>query len=229
MIIKHVRWAGLGLISLYEEGAAERTPADQLTGVLEACDERLRGFGLSLDNAVRHRLWTRDRRARDESNDIRARLISGNRRCATSSFIDRDRFASTGDIALELLVQFPAPAPQRRLVDFDPPRRYAHYLVQDGIFHLSGMAEPGATIDAQFDNAFAQVTAAMQHETVAWADVLSASLFIERGQGEPQWLIERFRKAVGAELPFVECEPVDGLASTDKHLEIEITARLAAR
>jgi enamine deaminase RidA (YjgF/YER057c/UK114 family) len=229
MIMKQVRWAGLGLVSLYEEGAPDRTPADQLAGVLEACDQRLRGFGLSLENAVRHRLWTRDRRARDESNDIRARLISGNRRCATSSFIDRDRFASAGNVALELLAQYPAPAPRRRLVDFEPPRRYAHYLVQDDIFHLSGMAEPGATLDAQFDNAFGQVTAAMQRETVAWADVLSASLFIERGQGEPQWLMERFRKAVGADLPFVECEPVDGLASTDKHLEIEITARLAAR
>jgi len=91
------------------------------------------------------------------------------------------------------------------------------------------MAEPGATLDAQFDNAFGQVMAAMQREKVAWPDVLSASLFIERGHGEPQWLLERFRAAAGADLPFVECEPVDGLASIDKHLEIEITARLAKR
>lgn len=226
MIVKQVAWAGRSLISLLAEGPSGHTPADQLAGVLDAFDERLRGFGLSLENAVRHRLWTRDRRARDESNDIRARLISGYRRCATSSFIDRDRFASAGDVAMELWAQFPAPAPRRRLVDFEPPRRYAHYLVQDDILHLSGMAETGATIEAQFDNAFGEVIRAMQRETVGWTDVLSASLFVERGQGAPQWLIERFRAAVGVDLPFVECEPVDGLASTDKHLEIEITARL---
>lgn len=226
MITKRLQWAGLGLISLYQEGAPGRSPADQLAGVLEACDRRLGEFGLSLENAVRHRLWTRDRRAREESNDIRARLIAGNRRCATSSFIDRDRFASAGDVSVELWAQFPTSAPCRRLVDFDPPRRYAHYLVQDDILHLSGMAETGATIDTQFDNAFGEVVRAMAMEKVAWADVLSASLFIERGHGEPQWLIERFRQAAGTDVPFVECEPVDGLASTDKHLEIEITARL---
>lgn len=226
MIVKQVAWAGRSLISLLAEGAPDRTPADQLAGVLEGCDRRLRDIGLSLENAVRHRLWTRDRRARDESNDIRARLIAGNRRCATSSFIDRDRFASAGDVAVELWAQLPASTPRRRLIDFDPPRRYARYLVQDGLFHLSGMAEPGATIDTQFDNAFGEVVRAMAMEKVAWADVLSASLFIERGQGEPQWLIERFRQAAGTDVPFVECEPVDGLASIDKHLEIEITARL---
>jgi enamine deaminase RidA (YjgF/YER057c/UK114 family) len=228
MITKEMRLAGAELVNLSGEGAPGRTPADQLAGLLETFDERLRGFGLSLENAVRHRLWTRDRRARDESNDIRARLISGDRRCATSSFIDRERFASAGDVALELWAQYPARAPRRLLVDFNPPRRYAHYLIQGGLLHLSGMAEPGATLDAQFDNAFGEVTAAMGREKVAWTDVLSASLFVERGQGEPRWLIERFRKAVGAELPFVECEPVDGLASTDKHLEIEITARFTA-
>lgn len=228
MIVKHMRSAGLRLIGLSGEGIPGLTPADQLAGLLDAFDKRLRQDGLALENAVRHRLWTRDRRARDESNDIRARLISGNRRCATSSFIDRDRFASAGDVAIELWAQYPASTQRRRLVDFDPPRRYAHYLVQDGVFHLSGMAEPGATLDAQFDNAFGEVIRAMEMEKVAWPDVLSASLFVERGQGEPRWMMERFRKAAGAELPFVECEAVDGLASVDKHLEIEITARIAA-
>lgn len=176
---------------------------------------------------MRHRIWTRTRPARDASNDVRASLITGSRRCATSSFISEDIFVSGGDVAIELIAQHPSPSNRRRLVDFDPPRRYAHYLVQDGLLFLSGMAESGATLDQQFTNAFGEVTRAMKMENISWENVLSSSLFIERGHGGPAWLIDRLRGAMPLTLPYLECVEVDGLASTDKHLEIEITATLA--
>ena len=227
--MKQIDWAGHALVSLYGEGRKGRTPAEQLADVFAAFDRQLQGHGLSLENAVRHRLWTRDRGSREESNEIRARLVSGNRRCATSSFISRDIFASEGDVAIELIAQVPALAPQRRLVDFDPPRRYAHYLVQDDLMFLSGMAEEGATVEEQFEHSFAEVRRAMTLENAGWSDVLSASLFVERGHGDAEWLLERFRDAVPVAVPYVECTTVDGLASPGKHLEIEITAKLSRR
>ncbi len=225
--MKQIEWGGRELVSLYGEGRRGRSAAEQLSDVFAALDQQLRGLGLSLENAVRHRIWTRDRAARDASNDIRARLIAGNRRCATSSFIASDIFASDGDVAVELIAQFPAPTPHRRLVDFDPPRRYAYYIVQDGLLFLSGMAEEGATLDEQFDRAFAELRRAMTLEKIDWSDVVSAGLFIERGQGEPRWLLDRFRAAVPVTVPYVDCTPVDGLGTPSKHLEIEITARLS--
>lgn len=227
--MQRIRWAGHTLVSLYGEGPAGGSPEDQLAAVLDRLDETLRSVGLSLENAVRHRLWTRDRASREASNAARARLITGNRRCATSSFIDSRRFVSAADVAIELIAQYPAPGNRRCLVDFTPPRRYAHYLVQDGLLFLSGMAESGATLDDQFSKAVSEVTRAMVTENVAWDDVLSASLFIERGLNDPAWLMERFRQAVPLPLPYVSCEEVDGLASADKHLEIEITAQLVGR
>jgi enamine deaminase RidA (YjgF/YER057c/UK114 family) len=224
--MKQIVWADHGLVSLYGEGRRTRSAAEQLADVFAAFDQRLMGLGLTLENAVRHRLWTRDRQTREASNEIRASLITGNRRCATSSFISRDIFASDGDVAVELIAQIPAITPHRRLVDFDPPRRYAHYIVQDGLLFLSGMAEDGATLDEQFDSAFAEVRRAMTLEKVDWPDILSAGLFIERGQGEARWLLNRFRAAVPVAVPYVDCTPVDGLASPGKHLEIEITAKL---
>lgn len=224
--MKQIVWGGHGLVGLYGEGRRNRSAAEQLADVFASFDQQLLGLGLTLENAVRHRLWTRDRPARDATNEIRASLITGNRRCATSSFISRDIFASDGDVAVELIAQIPALTPHRRLVDFTPPRRYAHYIVQDGLLFLSGMAEEGATLDEQFDRAFAEVRRAMTLEKIDWPDVLSAGLFIERGQGEPRWLLNRFRAAVPVVVPYVDCTPVDGLASSGKHLEIEITARL---
>lgn len=227
--MKQITWAHHALVSLYGEGRHGHTPAVQLTDVFGRLDRQLREAGLSLENAVRHRLWTRDRRTRDETNEMRASLISGNRRCATSSFISRDIFAGDGDVAVELIAQIPAAIPHRRLVDFEPARRYAHYLIQDGLLFLSGMAEEGATLDAQFGNAFHEVTRAMRIENIAWDAVLSASLFIERNFENPAWLLERFRTAAPVAVPYVECTVVDGLASPGKHLEIEITAKLPPR
>ena len=222
-------WAGHDLVSLYGEGLAGATPAEQLSDILATFDRQLNDIGLSLDNGVRHRLWTRTRAARDASNDIRARLIAGNRRCATSSFISRDIFSSGGDVAVEMIAQVPAATPVRRLVDFSPPRRYARYLVQDGLMFVSGMAEEGDSLEAQFDRAMREVIVAMRLESVDWHDVFSAQLFLERGDVDPTWLLQRFRNAVGSDLPYLDCEEVDGLASPGKHLEIEITAKLAGR
>lgn len=229
VVVKQISWGGHSLLSLYGEGRSGRAPAEQLTEVFGTLDRQLREQGLSLDNAVRHRLWTRTREARDASNEARARLIAGHRRCATSSFIDRNIFVSDGDVAVELIAQYPAAAPDRRLVDFSPPRRYARYLVQDGLMFVSGMAEEGATLETQFDNAMREVAVAMSCESVDWRDVFSAQLFLERGDTDPTWLLQRFRAAVGFDLPYLDCQEVDGLASPDKHLEIEITARLAGR
>lgn len=136
MAMKSMTWAGHDLVSLYGEGLAGRTPGEQLSDIFADFDQELSGIGLSLDNGVRHRLWTRTREAREASNDIRAQLITGNRRCATSSFISRDVISSAGDVAVEMIAQVPAAVPVRRLVDFSPPRRYARYLVQIGRAHV---------------------------------------------------------------------------------------------
>src|SRR3546814_8759149 len=61
MVVKRLTWAGHSLVSLYGEGAVGDPPETQLAYVLEHLDDDLRGIGLSLENAVRHRLWTRDR------------------------------------------------------------------------------------------------------------------------------------------------------------------------
>lgn len=229
MVMKSMTWAGRELVSLYGEGQAGRAPDEQLRDIFAGFEQELNGIGLSLDNGVRHRLWTRTREAREASNDIRAQLIAGNRRCATSSFISRDIFAAGGDVAVEMIAQVPAATPVRRLVDFSPPRRYARYLVQDGLMFVSGMAEEGDSLEAQFDRAMEEVIVAMRRELVAWNDVFSGQLFLERGDVDPTWLLQRFRDAVGADLPHLDCKEVDGLASPGKHLEIEITAKLADR
>ncbi len=206
-------------------GGAGATPAEQLEAAVAACRGALASQGFSPGEAVLTRLWMRDRESGSTLNDARDRLLRHTFRTASSSFFSRGRMPEGGSILVEFYAVRAENGASRRIVEFQPPRRYAHYLVVDDWLFLSGMAEEGETMDAQFDLAFAQVQAALDAERFGWDEVHSASLFLERGQAEADWLLERFRKAAPLQPPLVSLEVVDGLANTPKHLEIEIIAR----
>lgn len=212
-------------ITVVNAGGASGEPGRQLESVVEACRTALAEEGLSKVDVALSRLWMRDRESAAALSDQRERLLRGEFRSASSSFFSRQRMSGEGVVAVEFYAVRPLDRSTRKIVTFDPPRRYAHYLAVDDWLFLSGMAEEGNTMDAQFDKAFAQVQGALDLEGFTWADVCSASLFLQRGQATPDWMLERFRLAAPVEPLFVSFEVVDELANTPKHLEIEIIAR----
>lgn len=215
---------GDDFVTIYGEGQSG-SQGKQLADLLDRIESELAAAGLSLDDAVFHRLWLRSREGRDEIAEVRGSRFSGVRRTASSSFIAPGRFSGPGDVALEIIARAPHPGAVRRLVDFDPPRRYAHYMTAGSWLFLSGMAEEGETIEVKFSKSLAQVEVALRRELLSWDAVTEATLFIERGCGTAEWLRDAFRAAVPVEPGRITIEDVDGLASTDKHLEIEIVAR----
>ena len=225
MQTKLLCWGGTKFLSLYGEGG-RGSPSEQLETVILGFERALSSHGLALEDAVFHRLWARDRATRDGVNEPRARLLAGDRRTASSSFISADHIVSGNAVAMEMIA-FKAKAPKgRRLVDFTPPRRYAHYMVQDDWLFLSGMAEDAPTMDGQFDRAFAAVEAALAREKTDWSRVREANLFLERGKAETGWLEDRFKSAAQPLPPRITFEVVDGLASPEKNLEIEIVTAI---
>lgn len=213
------------LVGLTGEGDAALSPADQLAALVAAAEAALAPDGLSLDDLVYQRLWLRDRALRGEIDGPRAALLGGRRRCASSSFMDRSRLRAGGAVALDLLIQKPAGG-ERRLVEFDPPRRYAWYLMRDGWQHVSGMAETGDGLEAQFAAAAAAVEDALAAEGRGWAQVTAVRLFLERGEGSEDWLRDNLINRSKIDHQIIDFKYVDGLASAEKHLEIEVTARL---
>lgn len=222
--LRHVYLRGAEIVEACASGVGG-TPAQQLETAVAACRAALASQGFSPGEAALTRLWMRDRDSGSGLNEARDRLLRHTFRTASSSFFSRARMPEGADVLVEFYAVRPADPASRRIVEFDPPRRYAHYLAVDDWLFLSGMAEEGATMDTQFDLAFAQVQAALDAERFTWSDVLSASLFLERGQAEAEWLLERFRRAAPLQPPVVSLEMVDELANTPKHLEIEIIAR----
>ncbi|MFN4282851.1 MAG: hypothetical protein ACK4NA_09450 [Alphaproteobacteria bacterium] len=223
------RWSHGGvdadLWALSGEGPAHLPPAGQLAALVDAAGAVLARHGLSLDNLVHQRLWLRERGMRDEIDGVRRDLLRGPRRCASSSFYCAARMRAGGGVALDLLTQSPTGRRARRIVDFAPPRRYAWYLLQDGWQHFSGMAESADGVAAQFDAACGQIERGLAAEGRDWRCVTQARLFLERGQGEENWLRDAFARRSGLAAETVAFDWVDGLASADKHLEIEAVAR----
>jgi enamine deaminase RidA (YjgF/YER057c/UK114 family) len=214
-----------GEIFMASSTGASGEPGAQLEAAVAECRAALAREGLSHLDVALSRLWMSDRDSAAKLNDVRDWLLRGEGRSASSSFFSRQR-TGAGHVAVEFYAVRPlAGAPPRRLVDFDPPRRYAHYLVSGDWLFLSGMAEEGETMNIQFDLAFAPVQAALDAERFGWADVCSASLFLQRGKATPDWMLDRFAKAAPITPPIVTFELVDELANTPKHLEIEIIAR----
>lgn len=214
-----------GEITVVSAGGASGEPGKQLESIVEACRAALAQEGLSNVDVALSRLWMRDRESAAALNDERERLLRGDFRSASSSFFSRQRMSGEGVVAVEFYAVCPLDRSSRRIVTFDPPRRYAHYLAVDDWLFLSGMAEEGETMDSQFDKAFAQVQSALDLEGFTWADVCSASLFLEQGKAAPDWMLERFRLAAPVQPHIVTFEVVDELANSPKHLEIEVIAR----
>lgn len=209
------------------EGPAHLSPAEQLATLVDDCAEALAKRELTLENLVHQRVWLRDRTVRDAIDGPRRILLGDDRRAPSSSFISAAHFKSGGAVAVELLAQRPEAPSQRRLVDFVPPRRYAWYLLQDGWLHFSGMAEAGDGLPAQFDAACAAIEDGLAAEGRDWRHVSHTRLFLERGKGEEHWLRQSFAQRSGLLATAARFDWVDGLASSNKHLEIEAVARPA--
>lgn len=201
------------------------------SGLLEPVMDRIAAVaaqqGCTLADAVFHRLWTSTRDVRDACAAPRAQYFSGENRTASSSFVSKRHAPGEFGVALDVAFLVGAAQGGKRIVDFDPPRRYAHYVVAQDCLILSGMAESGPTVEAQFAQSLQQIEMAFEREGASWSSTWQVGLFLEMGHGDLTDMKTRLERAVPVQPERVTVEFVEGLASPDKHLEIEAIARIA--
>lgn len=222
--LRHIYLEGAEIVEARASGTGPNSDA-QLENAIASCRAALAGEGFSPTETILTRLWMRDRESGATFNEVRNRLLRNTVRTASSSFFSCGRTPAGANVTVEFYALRPKAPSSRRIIEFDPPRRYAHYLVVDDWLILSGMAEEAPTMNEQFDRSFAQVQAALDAEGFTCSDVISAKLFLERGKAEREWLLDRFRMAVPLAPAALSFEIVDGLANAPKHLEIEIIAK----
>jgi len=113
-------------------------PPDEATRDLFArFNTALNAHGLSLDDTVRTRLWGRDRAARDGGSGERVKVLSGQARSASSSYISPSHFDSEGAVAVDLWAM--RGAAEKTVQEYDPPIVPPRYITTGGLVFLSGV------------------------------------------------------------------------------------------
>ncbi|MEX0603574.1 MAG: hypothetical protein WD623_07475 [Marinobacter sp.] len=224
--VRQQQFRGLTTWELTGEGdAGAGSPAEQTEQLLIDLGFACETLGGSLSDLVFIRFWMRSRAISKEVRAVRRKLIDDKERTASSSFFSTTVFQGPGDIRINALYCPDHRNSARKPVEFDPPRRYLHYLAHGNGLFTSGMAEAGVSIEEQCQKSLAWLDEALQAEELQWSNVCQLNLFRERGQNI-DWapVLSTLATRNDPEATVITLFDVDGMASPDKHLEIELIA-----
>jgi enamine deaminase RidA (YjgF/YER057c/UK114 family) len=223
METKRFTWLGREFVEITGEakaGASVEVATAELFGRFEAA---LKTHGLSFEDTARIRVFGRDRQARTDATLARSKILSGNRRAASSSFISQQWFDSDGNGGLELLALKPLNATaQRKPVDFEPARNYLCYLEYDSLLFFSGFTSEAGTLPQQVKDVLGTLDNAFARAKTDWPEVKKLSLLLQRGSN-----VEQVRQVLAGanrlSVPEIEFTFVDGFAGEKYLVEIEAT------
>jgi enamine deaminase RidA (YjgF/YER057c/UK114 family) len=177
-------WLGREFVETCGEGQTGGSVEASTAELFVRIETSLKSFGLSLDNTVRIRVFGRDKQARTAATAARSKILAGNRKAASSSFISQDWFDSEGAAGLELLAMRPLNAStQRNPVDFDPARNYLCYLEYDSFRFFSGFTSEAATLEQQVSDVLVTLDGAFTRANTDWGKVVKLSLLLPRLRG----------------------------------------------
>lgn len=227
MEIKIFTWLGREFVEISGEAQAGASVESATAALFEKFADALSSLGLSLDNTARIRVYGCDRQARTDATLARSKILSGQRRAASSSFISQGWFDSAGSTGLELVALRPAnAATQRKPVDFEPARNYLCYLEYDALLFFSGFTSEAATLAQQIQDVLGTLNNALVRAKTDWSKVKKLSLLLQRGSN-----VEDARQVLAAanrlSVPEIEFTFVDGFAGEKYLVEIEATAILS--
>lgn len=221
---KIFHWLGKEFVALSCEGKAGLNGTEETEEIFLRFSDELKAIGLSLDNTVRTRLWTRDRESRNLASQVRTKILSGRARSASSSYIAPVYFASEARVALDLLAIKPTrPGLAKILKEYDPPVTPLRYVNYDSIVFLSGDSHAAPTLEDQVNAIVPRLSTSLEDAGTSWDKAVKISFFLHRSQ-TLNTLKELFKAIVNVETPHLEYAFVDGYSREGKFIEIEVTA-----
>jgi enamine deaminase RidA (YjgF/YER057c/UK114 family) len=224
MKTKLFSWLGREFVEIVGEGKVGAPPESAVNELFQRFEAVLRAHGLSLDNTARIRVWGRDKDARTLATAARSKILTGQRKSASSSFISQQWFDSDGIAGLELLALRPLNSNAgRNPIDFEPARNYLCYLEYDGLLFFSGFTSEAPTLEKQTDEVLATIDSALVRARTEWGKVVKLSALLQRGHD-----LETVRRGLASSgrlnVPEIEFSFVDGFAGEKYLVEIEATA-----
>ena len=228
MKIELFSWLGEEFVTLSTEGRPQQEADYALEEILSRFDQSLRPLGLSLENAVRTRLWATDRESRDRASDARFKRLAGAARASSSSFIAPERFLSAARAALDMIaMRPPRPGLSKTVVEYDPPKRPCRYVTVGDFVFLTGeeaKESRGPSLVEQWKEIHSLLSATLEHAGTTWNQAVRLSCFLHRSQ-EPSDLRDLLTRDLKRVPPYVGIVPVDDYALPGGLLEVEVTTQ----
>jgi enamine deaminase RidA (YjgF/YER057c/UK114 family) len=226
MKTKLFHWLGREFVEIVGEGKAGAPPENATNDLFRQFEAELQLHNLTLDNTARIRVWGRDRDARTLATAARSKILTANRKAASSSFISRQWFDSDATAGLELLaMRSISLGAERRPVDFEPARNYLCYLRYDSVLFYSGFTSDAPTLEEQVPDVLRTLADAFAVSGVSWSKVVKLSILLDRTQ-KLETLQKLLAEGQKLSVPEVEISFVDGFAGEKYLLEIEATAKV---
>ena len=217
-------WLDREFILISGEAPGSGSVEQQTNDLFERVEAELRASNLSLEDTVRTRIFGADKEARELATYARAKILTGNRKAASSSYISVSRFDSNARVALDLLaMRASRTGAERQPVDFEPPRAYISQLRYDSVAFISGFTSELDRLEDQVPAVLADIDDALKAASTSWTHVARLSVYLSRTQNL-EVLKNLLRKANRLDLAKVEFEFVDGFARDKGLLEAEPTA-----
>jgi len=224
MQVRLFNWLGREFVEIVGEGQ-DGLAADIATEQLfQRFATELQSHGLSLEDTVRIRVRGRDKDARMLATAARSKILTGQRKAASSSFISQQWFDSDASAGLELVAMKPMNSgADRRPVEFEPARNYLCYLRYDAVLFFSGFTSDAATLAEQVPDVIRALSNAFAVAGTGWSKVVKLSVFLQRSQ-KVDTVMDLLAKGPRPNVPEVEFIYVDGFAGEKYLVEIEATA-----
>jgi len=220
-------WLDRELILLSGEARRSGTVEQQTDELFERFEAELRASQLSLEDTVRTRIFGADKEARVLGTSARAKILTGKRKAASSSYISASHFDCHSRVALDLFAMRPSGrTAEREAVEFEPATAYISQLRYDSVAFVSGYTSELDRLEDQVPAVLADIDEALKAASTSWQHVVKLSVYLSRSQSL-ELLKELLRKANRLDLARIEFEFVDGFARDKGLLEAEATASIA--
>jgi enamine deaminase RidA (YjgF/YER057c/UK114 family) len=217
-------WLGFEFIELTAEAEPTGSPEQQAHALFDRFSKALAAHGLTLADTVRNRLFGIDRPSRDSASNVRAEVLSGPARAATSSYIAPKLFTSKAAVAMDLIAVRRRPGMDKKIRENEPPRTPPRYLTCGPLLVLSGQTAVLPNLEIQVTtNILPRITEYLAEAGSSWDQVGQVSCYLH-AEETADHMRALFRKMVPVFPPRFEVRFVEGYSAEDKRVEIEVTA-----
>jgi hypothetical protein len=207
--------------------AVPTTDAGTLDALFAAVGAALADYGRGPEDVVRNRVLAASRPARDTVSAQRFRTFAGPARCATSSYIDGNRFIGGDGVRLDTIA-LRGTAATKVSVEREPAEPPCLFVATEDLVFLSGLTSTDPELHIQIQrirDRLAETLALAAERLERPVRATSATVFVHRSVGLDELAdFAQMVGIVGIPLAVGRC---DGFSKPGKLLELEIDAEAA--